>query len=71
MGYLLGVDAEVYENTSIFLEVESLATVGYDEYKIKDDGFVAASITHFNYPSLIGGSFIKFGAKYFIGTPWM
>jgi len=67
MGYLLGIDAEVYNNVSIFIEYESLATVDYDEYKIKDAGFKAAGITHFNYPSLIGGSFIKFGAKYALG----
>lgn len=67
MGYLIGVDAEVYENLSIFIEYEALATAGYDEYKIKDAGFKAAGITHFNYPSILGGSFIKFGAKYALG----
>jgi opacity protein-like surface antigen len=71
MGYLLGVDAEIMDNLSLFIEYQALAAVGYDEYKIKDAGFKAAGITHFNYPSLLGGSFLKFGAKYNLGFSYL
>jgi opacity protein-like surface antigen len=67
MGYMFGVDAEVAPNISVFVEYEALALVDYAEYKIKDAGFKAAGITHFNYPVQLGGSFIKFGAKYNLG----
>jgi len=67
MGYLIGVDAEVYENTSIFFEYESLTLAEIDTYNIKNAFFKASGINTLSYTSILGGSFIRFGAKYNLG----
>ena len=67
MGYVIGVDAEVYENTSIFFEYESLTLAEIDTYNIKNSFFKAEGINTLSYTSVLGGSFIRFGAKYNLG----
>ena len=67
MGYLIGVDAEVYENVAIFFEYESLTLAEIDTYNIKNAWFKAGGVNTLSYTSIVGGSFIRFGAKYHLG----
>lgn len=67
MGYLIGVDAEVYENVAIFFEYESLTLAEIDSYNVKNAWFKAAGVNTLSYTSIVGGSFIRFGAKYHLG----
>jgi hypothetical protein len=67
MGYIIGVDAEVHENVNIFVEIETLVNAGMNEYKVKSAAMNAVGITLFNKYTVIGGSYMKFGAKYNLG----
>jgi len=67
MGYLLGIDAEVYENLNLFIELDSMTSAGMNEYTVKTPQMRAVGITHFNKFTVIGGSYLKFGARYNLG----
>ena len=67
MGYLIGVDAEVVDNISIFFEYESLTLAQIDTYNVKNSWFVGQGVESLSYTSILGGSFIRFGAKYNLG----
>lgn len=67
MGYLLGVDAEVINNLSIFLEVESLVFTKMDQYEVEHVGLRNAGVVRFNKYTVVGGSFLRVGAKYNLG----
>ena len=66
--YLLGVDAEVYENLSIFLEVESQLVAGMSDVEnlnAQGDAILdTAKIAKIQVP---GGQIFRVGAKYFLG----
>jgi len=66
IGYVIGVDAEVYENISLFFEIDSMTCAAMDEYKVKDAVLNAVGVTHFNYPAVIGGTSLNLGVKYHI-----
>jgi len=67
MGYVLGADAEVIDNLSIFLEVESLVFTKMDQYEIKDAPLRAKGLVRFQKYIVVGGSFLRIGAKYNLG----
>ncbi|MHB8089664.1 MAG: porin OmpL1 [Anaerolineaceae bacterium] len=67
MGYLLGVDAEVYENVNIFIELDAMVATGMEQYDVENATFRAFGITKFNKYTVIGGQYMRFGAKYNLG----
>ncbi|HSV97000.1 MAG TPA: porin OmpL1 [Spirochaetota bacterium] len=71
--FLIGFDAEVAENISVFIELENQYVAGMsDAQKIKSASAITALGTdQIAYPVVPGGQIVRFGAKYFIGTPWM
>ena len=73
LNFLVGFDAEVYENISVFIEWENQYVAGMsDAVELKTASAITALGTdQIAYPVVPGGQILRFGAKYFIGTPWM
>ncbi|MCP4131672.1 MAG: hypothetical protein GY754_11900 [bacterium] len=64
-GYVLGVDAEVVEDVSLFIEIESLVVAAIDTYSVQNTTIKAKNPT-LSYTAIVGGSFLRFGAKYHV-----
>jgi len=68
--YLLGMDAEVYENLSVFIEVESQMVAGMSDA----ESLNAGATTILGTPKIAkiqvpGGQIFRVGAKYYLGYP--
>jgi len=68
--YLLGMDAEVYENLSVFIEVESQLVAGMSD----GESLNAGGTTILGTPKIAkiqvpGGQIFRVGAKYYLGYP--
>jgi hypothetical protein len=73
INWTLGANAQVYDNISIFLEVDSTVAGGMsDSEKLKTNaGKAGFGIDNIYYPVNLSSTFLRFGASYHIGTPWM
>ncbi len=71
--YVIGLDAQVVEKVNIFVEWETVLAAAYSDVEdVKTTmGQTALGTTKLAYPVVIGGSIIRLGAQYNIGTPWM
>jgi len=71
--YVIGLDAQVVENVNIFVEWETILAADYSDVEdVKTPmGQAGLGTTKIAYPVVIGGSIIRLGAQYNIGTPWM
>jgi len=68
--YLLGVDAEVYENLSVFLEVESQMAAGMsDAETLNAKGTAILGTDTIAKIQVPGGQIFRVGAKYYLGYP--
>ncbi len=66
--YLIGVDAEVYENLKVFVEWETTLAGGYDTYKFDHPG-LKALIGNYTKYCFVGGQVFRVGVNYWIMDP--
>jgi len=67
--YLVGFDAEVHENISVFIELENQFVAGMsDDVSVKNaQAQTVLGTSKLAYPVIPGGSIYRFGAKYALG----
>jgi len=68
--YLLGFDAEIVNNVSIFFEWETTLGMGYSDVKkvTSTVGVAALGTNNLAYPVVTGGQILRLGAKYSFGA---
>jgi len=73
INWTLGANAQVYDNISIFIEIDATVAGGMsDSEKLKSNsGKAAFGVDNIYYPVNLSSTFLRFGASYNIGTPWM
>lgn len=73
INWTLGANAQVYDNISIFIEVDSTVAGGMsDSEKLSTNaGKAGFGVDNIYYPVNLSSTFLRFGASYHIGTPWM
>jgi len=68
--YLLGMDAEVYENLAVFIEVESQLVAGMsDAESLNAQGDAILDTPKIAKIQVPGGQIFRVGAKYYLGFP--
>jgi len=68
--YLLGMDAEVYENLAVFIEVESQLVAGMsDGESLNAQGDAILDTPKIAKIQVPGGQIFRVGAKYYLGFP--
>lgn len=67
--YLIGADAEVANNLSIFIEWETVLAMAYSDVEMLKTSYAQSALGNdrLAYPIVIGGSIIRIGAKYSLG----